>query len=316
MILAGILMGGGAAYFGTRISHLRSNQQQNNRRYEYGQRLVDRLSIRTDQETAKGALLDKMPLELAVAAGMVAAGGFLWWANATGMTPLLLANRLILLLRDNPFGPALYLTSYTVGPLILFPASLLTVAGGLVFGPVTGVALALVGSTVSSMIAYGIGRRLRELRGESIAKRMNNRRGYRIVSDTPGDTANDRVQGEHGPEMPHLKMLKPYIERMQSQPFSTTVLMHLLFLPLDMVSYGAGILALDWRPFLLGTMVGALPSTLFLAQAGASLHGGVISGVPHLNPVPLSASGVIFIGGIAVARRLNQRQQGLLRNMP
>ncbi len=300
MVVAGILIGGGATYLGTRISQRRAKRQRLHRRYRDRQRLVDKLAPDSDPPMVKGFLGHGVPTEVAIGAGMMAAGGFLWWASATGMTPLLLTDRLITFLRNSPYGPGLYLVTFAVAPLVFFPASLLTIAGGTIFGTVSGTLMAMIGSSASSLLAYGIGRRLRRLHKASIARRESYRRGDRFGK--VGSANNESTVPRH------LKMLRPYTEQMQAQPFVTTMTMHLLFLPFDLVSYGAGLLALDWRLFLAGTVVGSLPETLFLVQAGAALPGGMIAGVPMLNPAPLLISGLLVIGGMVFARRLNQRQ--------
>ena len=55
---------------------------------------------------------------------------------------------------DNWWGPVLYITVYTLRPIILFPASVLTVLGGLAFGPVAGVAYTMIGSNLSTAATY------------------------------------------------------------------------------------------------------------------------------------------------------------------
>ena len=58
------------------------------------------------------------------------------------------------------WGVLAYIGVYLVRPLVLFPASVLTVMGGLLFGPWLGVAVVVVAANTSAMIAYGVGRLL------------------------------------------------------------------------------------------------------------------------------------------------------------
>lgn len=51
-----------------------------------------------------------------------------------------------------------YLAIYTARPLVLFPASILTIAGGILFGPVIGIGVAVVGANASAMVALFVGR--------------------------------------------------------------------------------------------------------------------------------------------------------------
>ncbi|NIQ98016.1 MAG: TVP38/TMEM64 family protein, partial [Desulfuromonadales bacterium] len=52
----------------------------------------------------------------------------------------------------------IYIILYTVRPLILFPASLLTIAAGLVFGPWLGIVFTVIGENASANVAFGVGR--------------------------------------------------------------------------------------------------------------------------------------------------------------
>jgi len=56
-----------------------------------------------------------------------------------GVGPIDAAESLGSLLADNWWGPVLYVVVYALRPVILFPASILTILGGLAFGPVVGV---------------------------------------------------------------------------------------------------------------------------------------------------------------------------------
>ncbi|MEZ4663373.1 MAG: hypothetical protein R2911_38000 [Caldilineaceae bacterium] len=96
------------------------------------------------------------------ALGTLAAGGSaLLLATVNGYTPVVLAQRLATLLRTSRWGPLLYVAVDTVRPLVFFPDVFLTITSGLIFGPVLGLAVALVGNTTSALVAYHIGRSLR-----------------------------------------------------------------------------------------------------------------------------------------------------------
>ncbi len=45
---------------------------------------------------------------------------------------------------------AIYITLYTIRPLILFPATLLTIASGLIFGPWLGILFTIIGENASA----------------------------------------------------------------------------------------------------------------------------------------------------------------------
>lgn len=51
-------------------------------------------------------------------------------------------------------APLIYILLFTVRPLILFPTSVLSVAGGLAFGMLPGVIYTVIGATLSALVAY------------------------------------------------------------------------------------------------------------------------------------------------------------------
>ena len=71
-----------------------------------------------------------------------------------------ITNQLTSILTDTWYGPLLYIVIYIVRPLILFPASLLTLLGGSVFGLFPGSIIVLVGGTLSSIIPFSVGKSL------------------------------------------------------------------------------------------------------------------------------------------------------------
>ncbi|MFT7503756.1 MAG: putative membrane protein YdjX (TVP38/TMEM64 family), partial [Gammaproteobacteria bacterium] len=58
------------------------------------------------------------------------------------------------------WGILAFVGVYLARPLVLFPASLLTVVGGVLFGPVVGVIAVIIGANLSASVAFTIGRTL------------------------------------------------------------------------------------------------------------------------------------------------------------
>lgn len=58
-----------------------------------------------------------------------------------------------------PVGPLMYCSIYLVGPTILFPASVLTMAGGALFGPVWGTMYTIFSATAGATVPFLITRR-------------------------------------------------------------------------------------------------------------------------------------------------------------
>lgn len=91
-----------------------------------------------------------------------------------------------------PWGPIAYILIYSIVPALLFPGTPLTIAGGIIFGPVAGSVYTAIGATIGASVAFLISRYMgREL----VAKLLKNRRldtldkevekqGWKIVAFT------------------------------------------------------------------------------------------------------------------------------------
>ena len=177
------------------------------------------------------------------------------------------------------WGVFAYVLVYLARPIVLFPASVLTVVGGILFGPVVGVAVVVVAANASAMIAYGVGRLLGRAPG---------------VPDTT-------------PTPDEASLARRWSDRMRDNSFETVLIMRLLFLPYDLVNYLSGVLRLRWLPFLLATALGSLPGTVSFVLLGASLD-RVAEGLGGVDAATLVASIVIFAGSVLIARVLRRRQ--------
>jgi len=97
------------------------------------------------------------------------------------------------ILELGPWGPVAYIVIYSISPVMLLPALPLTVAGGILFGPVGGIIYTAIGSTIGASIAFLISRYLaRELVAKLLSKKGRwseldkevERRGWKIVALT------------------------------------------------------------------------------------------------------------------------------------
>lgn len=59
-----------------------------------------------------------------------------------------------------PLGPLIFMLIYALAPSLFFPGLPLTVAGGLLFGPVWGTLYVIVGATTGATIAFLIARKM------------------------------------------------------------------------------------------------------------------------------------------------------------
>ncbi|MBM7578774.1 TVP38/TMEM64 family protein [Jeotgalibacillus terrae] len=134
-------------------------------------------------------------------------------------------------------APVLYVVLYTVRPFILFPASVLSLAGGLAFGPLYGTLLTMAGATAGAILAFMFAKK-------AGAKRVEEKLGKR------GEKLQDQL--EHN-------------------GFFIVLLLRLVPLfNFDLISYAAGASKVRLLPFALATLIGIIPGTFAYTFLGFS----------------------------------------------
>lgn len=212
--------------------------------------------------------------------------GGLFWAAAIiayilytkqqGLRALETLKRLAAFVRESSYGPLVFIVLYTVRPIFLFSAALLTIGAGALFGPIWGMVYSVVGANLGATLAFFLGRFF----------------GEGLLEADADDTK-----------------LGPYIKRMRERSFETVFLMRLLFLPYDLVNYLAGILKINFWAFLTATILGSIPGTISFVLFGAS--SGLDSGTPEFDWRILAASIVIFLLSLTVSKLLRRREEPL-----
>lgn len=197
-----------------------------------------------------------------------------WYASSNDLSPLQVIQQFLGFMQNGVWGPLIYVLLYAVRPLILFPATVLSVTGGFVFGPILGVLYTIIASNISSTIAFYVGRFF----GEGLLK---------------DDGSNGIVQR--------------YARRMRANSFETVMVMRFIFLPYDAVSYLAGFLRIRYWAFILATALGSIPGTIAFVGFGASIE-SFDGALPRLNPVTLGFSAAIFIVSILLSRLFKRRE--------
>jgi uncharacterized membrane protein YdjX (TVP38/TMEM64 family) len=201
-------------------------------------------------------------------------GGYQVYAWQSGISPLEAAQILVDFMSTSAAGPLIFVAFYALSRLVLFPATLLTIASGYVFGPVLGVVLTVLGSNVAAGFCYLMGRYFGE-----------------------GLLDSEKKSG----------VVRRYAERMRNNGFESVLLMYLVYAPLDLVGMLAGFLRIDWKPFVLATMLGLIPATLSWVLLGASIETDLTDGIPRLEPAMLLASVFLLVGSLLLSRYLRRR---------
>jgi uncharacterized membrane protein YdjX (TVP38/TMEM64 family) len=206
---------------------------------------------------------------------LVLLSGYQLYARRSGLTPREAAEHLIHLVTFGAAGALVYVAFYASTRLVFFPPTLLTIASGFVFGPVWGVVLAVLGANAAAVVSYLMGCYF--------------------------------GQGLLGPERTS-GMLGRYVERMRQNGFESVMLLRLVYAPFDPVSILAGSLGIDWRRFVLATLLGSLPAILSLVLFGASLETDFSGSGFRLNPWILLASVILFVASLLLSRYLKRRK--------
>lgn len=134
------------------------------------------------------------------------------------------------------WGPALYILIFVVRPLVFLPPTVLTAASGLVWGPLGGTFVTLVGENVSAAVAFW---------------------GARVV----GGGWAARV------EHPLLARLR---RRLCGDAFRAVLVLRLLFAPFDLVNFACGLTTMSYRAFAAATFLGILPGVTCIVLLGSS----------------------------------------------
>jgi uncharacterized membrane protein YdjX (TVP38/TMEM64 family) len=182
------------------------------------------------------------------------------------------------------WGIIAFVGVYLARPVVLFPASVLTIVGGVLFGPFVGVIAVIIGANLSASLAFAIGR--------SLSAKIDHTSTLTLETDQQSFIAR-------------------WSQRMRDNSFETVLLTRFLFLPYDLVNYAAGALRIKFVPFITATAIGSLPGTISFVLLGASLD-RVDQGLDGLNPYALVASVIIFVASLVVARTLKQRDKNLV----
>lgn len=143
----------------------------------------------------------------------------------------------IRLLRGSTWAPVIYVLVYTGATALAVPGSVLTLAGGAVFGVLWGSVYTTIGANLGASLAFLLARRL----GRQGIERLL---GPRLAG-------LDRATVQHG--------------------FLALLALRLIpLVPFNALNFGAGLTALRWRSYALATLVGILPGTVvytFFADA-------------------------------------------------
>ena len=145
----------------------------------------------------------------------------------------------IFIRQSGVWGPLIYVGGYAFRSLIFFPASILTITAGILFGPWLGILLTMIGENISANISFVVGR-------------------YFTADLLKYFSSNKRF-------VPRLTC------KIQDNGFLTVLIMRLTFLPFDLVGYSSGMCNIKQKDFALATVIGTIPGLLTFVFLGGSI---------------------------------------------
>lgn len=180
-------------------------------------------------------------LIIVVGSAVVLTGGLFWYV-LPGQSPSLwqVTNSVEAagdLIRSwGNWGVAASVTLMVFSALTPFPAELVAVANGVVFGPALGAAITWGGGMIGALLAFCFSRAF----AKPIAGRLMNRRFQRWTGS--------RSELESGTTLLFARLIP--------------------LIPFCLLNYAAGMSNMGWRTFVWATSLGILPLTILMAFAG------------------------------------------------
>ncbi len=172
-----------------------------------------------------------------------------------------------------PWFPLAFLAAHVVATVVPVPRTAFTLAAGLLFGPVLGVAIAVSASAASAVIALLLVR--------AAGWQLN-----RLVRHGAVDTVDTRLRERGWPAVLSLRLI-PVV------PFSA-------------LNYAAGASAVRVLPFAVATVAGLLPGTVAVVVLGDALAGHPD---PLLYLVSLCTSALGLVGLVFEVRHYRRQHR-------
>ncbi|OIN66040.1 TVP38/TMEM64 family protein [Exiguobacterium sp. KRL4] len=137
------------------------------------------------------------------------------------------------------WAPILYILLYTIRPLIFFPASVLSITGGLAFGALMGTVYTVIGATLGAVVAFLVAKKL----------------GTGLIKQKDGAGKVEQIQ-----------------RQLEKNGFIYVLIFRLLpIFNFDLISYAAGLSKVRLLPFFLATLIGIIPGTFAYNFLGSSI---------------------------------------------
>lgn len=175
-------------------------------------------------------------------------------------------------------GPVVFSLLYIVGVVAAFPALVLTLIMGALFGPVMGIVLVSIASTLGVSLCFLIARHFARERVTTWLSR------YEKFSEL------DRLSEEHGAVIVLLTRLVPV-------------------LPFWFINYGFGLTRVPFKTYLLWSWLGMLPGTVVYVLSANAITQGVTQGRVPFKLVSVILAAVVLLTALVRAAKKKLRMQ-------
>ena len=153
-----------------------------------------------------------------------------------------------------PLAPIAFIVAYIAACVLLLPGSLLTIAGGALFGVVWGSVYVAIGATLGATAAFLVGRYAAR---EWVARKLAGNVRFKAI---------DAAVGREGWKIVGLTRLSPAF-------------------PFNLLNYAYGLTQVRLRDYVLATAIGILPATVMYVYIG-SLAGSIAALGADSQPQP------------------------------
>ena len=172
--------------------------------------------------------------------------------------------RVIDWLRDHPLAPVIFVALYAAATALAIPGTILTLAGGALFGFYWGTLFNLLAANIGANAAF-------------------------LVARTLG---RDGVRKLMGDDSRALSRLDGIVKRHGFQGLLTLRLIPLV--PFNALNFGSGLMSLSWRTYAAATVIGIVPGTaVYTFFANALLEGSREASVEAWSRV--AVAGVLLV---------------------
>ena len=215
----------------------------------------------------------------------VLAGGYLM-ATRTPLSSYLTRDGIgdaMAWLSGHPWAPGIFVAIYAAATALAVPGTILTLAGGALFGFYWGTLFNFVAANIGANAAFLIARTL----------------------------GRDGIRGLIGKDSTALEKLDNVVHRHGFRGLLTLRLIPLV--PFNALNFGSGLMALRWRTYAVATLVGILPGTaVYTFFADALLQGSREASRDALVRVLIAGVLLLLLSFLpAILKRMNIRLPGM-----